>query len=173
MIKFALILLLLVNSSVKSAALAAPTSVMLSEKKLLQTFSLEDFETAILGLSSAIEGKDWCGATVENAKLMMLPMRPIYEKKMATEKKKRSIASLLKHAHHCQEACLCPLYLELLSGRKGVSKTDLESIQASAKETSINDQARCLKRSVRLCKTPLLPSLRAIGLKEYHAEGAY
>jgi hypothetical protein len=173
MIKFALILFVFAIHSVNSAALAAPTSVMLSEKKLLQTFGLEEFESAILGLSSAIDGKDWCGATVENAKLMMLPLRPIYEKKLALEKKKRSTSSILKSAQHCKETCLCSLFLELLSNRKGLSKTALDSIQAQAKEIGPIEQAACLKRSISLCKTPLLPSLRAIGLKDYHAEGAY
>ena len=141
----------------------------MTEDAILKKYSYVEFVQALNGLQLAIVGDSWCSLDSAEAHQLILPFRPIYEKKLALEKKslqKTSIAALEKRIQDCRKDCRCSSDEDLMNSRKDVPAARTEWLKKNHTFTS-EEMKACAKHSTHLCKGPLLPSLKAIWSEEY------
>ena len=167
-----LVLFLLTTLTSGVVHAAKPKTVTLTEKEILKKYSYSDLVQVINGLMLPLGGDDWCSLKMEEAQKLMLPLRPIFEQKLAQEKKaieKTPIATLEARAKNCDKLCLCANDEDLFSSRKDFPKKILDEL-TKKNALIVADLKKCGKNSVRFCKDPILSALKEISDREYHAE---
>lgn len=143
---------------------------LLSEEEIARKYTLQELYSAINGLRSVIDGQSWCNVEFDEAKNSMLPLRPIYEKKLAAEKEKKlPIKKLLTQSKNCKKYCSCQIISELLKDRTDIAPENFSQIQKLDRANSAKELNNCAKRQTKICSGPLLKSLKAISKKEYQA----
>jgi hypothetical protein len=131
-----------------------------------------DYELAIQGLNLVLEGGTWCNLKPNDARHLMLPLRPAWENALKDLTQRKALPSERKKALQCKSSCTCGLWTALFEKRSGLSPSELERIKKHQRETKQEERQACLSRRVDLCKT-LLPELKRIADRDYRSEGAY
>ena len=131
-----------------------------------------DLEVAIQGLNHVIEGGSWCDLKPEEARQLMLPLRPAWENSLKDLVKRSTLASQKKQALSCQSTCTCGLWLVVFDHQPGIKKDEIDRIRKQQKDSTPADRLACLKKRAELCKT-LLPELKRLSEKEFKSEGAF
>lgn len=131
-----------------------------------------DYEVAIQGLNLVLEGGAWCDLKPEDARHLMLPLRPAWEKSLKALAQRKSLHPERRAALQCKSSCTCGLWIALFEKRPGLSSSELERIKKIQREATPEERQACMKRRSDLCKT-LVPELKKIADREFKSEGAY
>lgn len=135
-------------------------------------WSSPDLEIAVQGLNHVIEGGTWCGLKPEEARHLMLPLRPAWEHSLKALGKRSSFAAERKQALACKSTCTCGLWGVLFDHKPGLKKGEMDLIRKQQKESTPADRQTCLKKRTDLCTT-LLPELKKVADSEFNSEGAF
>jgi hypothetical protein len=131
-----------------------------------------DFESAIQGLNLVLEGGSWCGLTPEDARHLMLPLRPAWEDSLKELGKPSSLVNHKKQALNCKSTCTCGLWIVVFGHRRGLSPVELDRLRQSQRETTRTEREVCMKKRTDLCKS-LLPEMKRIADQEFKSDAAF
>lgn len=144
------------------------TAVFAARKK----WTSSDFETAIQGLNLVLEGGAWCGLSPEDARHLMLPLRPAWENSLKDLAKRPSLAKDKQQALACKSSCTCGLWIVLYGLRPGLAPSELERLRKYQRETTRTEREACMKKRTDLCTT-LLPEMKRVADRNFKSEGAF
>ena len=131
-----------------------------------------DLEVAVQGLNRVLEGGQWCDLKSDEARQLMLPLRPAWENSLKELTKRTPLASQKKMALACQTTCTCGLWLVIFDHQPGLKKAELDQIRNQQRNMTPSGRDACLKKRTDLCKS-LLTELKLTAEKEFKSEGAY
>jgi hypothetical protein len=131
-----------------------------------------DLEIAVQGLNDVIEGGTWCGLKPDEARHLMLPLRPAWEQSLKALGKRASFTEERKQALSCKTTCTCGLWIVLFDHKPGLKKGEMDLIRQLQKNTSPEDRQSCLKKRTDLC-TSLLPELKKVADSEFKSDAAF
>jgi hypothetical protein len=135
-------------------------------------WSSPDLEIAVQGLNHVIEGGTWCGLKPDEARHLMLPLRPEWEQSLKALGKRSTLAAEKKQALACKSTCTCGLWIVLFDHKPGLKPGEMDLIRQHQKSTTPEDRQSCLKKRADLC-TSLLPELKRVADKEFKSEAAF
>ena len=135
-------------------------------------WSSPDLEIAVQGLNHVIEGGNWCGLKPDEARHLMLPLRPAWEQSLKALGKRSSLAAERKQALACKSTCTCGLWIVLFGHKPGLKKDEMDLIRQHQQDTSMSDRLSCLKKRTDLC-TSLLPELKKVADSEFKSDAAF
>lgn len=137
-----------------------------------KNWTLVDYEIALRGIDRSIQGEPWCQLKPDEARHLLLPLRPLWEETLKKTRKRMSLAALRTQAKKCSKNCTCDLWALVLDEKPGSFPEERALLRAKTKSESRNKNDVCLRARQDLCRT-LLPELRASADRDYRSESNF